>query len=186
MGHKRLLGEIKALAVLEAVRKAASYFNRLFFAAIALVFLAQCGGEKKWRECVATSKDTPLKVMMLSGDDSLFGGANALYHYFRITNTSEAPVTDIQVTVNKRWSARLKGLQASKPLGTARIDADTIAAGDTIELHFSHDVTNHLFFKDEDGEVLPRTVAFEILRFDYEGGHAEFHCSENDDSTIEE
>jgi hypothetical protein len=101
-----------------------------------------------------------IDVLYSVGDDSGFGGPNALWFRLTIKNVSPDPVNGCRLVLNDRYRAELSALFFDRGFfrGTLPFGSSTIPPKTTLDFLFSHDTSNHNVFLDTDNELLPRDI----------------------------
>ena len=115
------------------------------------------------------------RVAFQERSDALFGaGLSALAYRLRIENLTTNPASNVRLTINGTWSAKLGDLYSLEIKGAPAGPRGQIPAGATVQVIVSHDVSNRLVFKDSGGNIMPGTTRFERLVIRHDTGEEAF------------
>ena len=123
---------------------------------------------------------TPIKQDELSGvtvfcsigDDSWFGGPDALGFTLTIENRASSPLNQCVLVLNNRYRAPLEKIEFYRGFarGNEPFGSDAIPPNAQLEFHGSHDNNNHQIFRDDEGNGLPRNTRVTALTLECEQG----------------
>lgn len=145
----------------------------IFLVAVVLLFsTAGCTQKKRWLQCVPKSQDPRIQVFYTQNRDLMQGNTHAVRYTLRLVNSTDSDLADVWLTINNAWSAELGQLILYRGFweGTDVIGESRLKVGETTELIFSHDISNHCLFTNNTGKSMPVTTHFGTLRLDYDGG----------------
>ena len=151
-------------------------------AAISVFATVGCNRDATWLRCVPKTQNPRIQVLYTQARDPLQGDVQAVRYGLRLVNSTDRDLNDVRLTINDAWSAHLGQLEQYRGFreGTDVVRHDRLKAGESIELLFSHDVSNHRHFTNSVGQRLPVSTRFATLRVDYDGTVEEFAFSDGD------
>lgn len=137
-----------------------------------LFFPLACARSDQWLQCAPESEAALVDVFCRCKADPFEGTRGAVQYVLRLVNSGPSDLDNLRLTINNTWSAELGQLTVYKGFwrGSAAVGEGRLAAGEVIELVFSHDVSNHLLFRNNLGQSMSPATRFETLRLDYAKG----------------
>ena len=138
------------------------------------VLIAGCYPSSTQFEGIPVNQDglAGVAVFCSIGDDSSFGGENALSFTLTIENRSAKPLNGCALILNNTYRAPLEriefyhgAMRGNEPFGS-----DIIAANARLEFHASHDNNNHGMFRDDQNRRLPRDIPITSVTLECEEG----------------